>query len=196
MNNLELLTLMNIKEKFANYLDLIKSLKHPMPHKDILEFMYHLKRDPVNSGPYDKVSLFEVANRVFSDLVIWLGVEQILTEPMVDNARLPFTEYKARFGIKDGNDLEAYSGNVHLIGEAFHVAPSLFKKKLAYTIKKLQSNEAEKSDYKLIIFNSDALQNNERYLEKSKKANSSILYLPVYVPKTLNDISQLDLEKM
>ncbi|OGO00966.1 MAG: hypothetical protein A2Y59_04185 [Chloroflexi bacterium RBG_13_52_14] len=181
-NSPELLNLMNIKEKFTDYLDLIKSLKHPMHQNDILEFMYRLKRDPLSSGPYPKVSLFETANRIFSDLVIFLGVKQLLTDPMVDNTRLPFTEYKVRFGVTAGHDLEADSGSVHLIGEAFHVASSLFTKKLADTEKKLQR---EKADYKLIIFNSDAAENRDNYLKKSAP---SMFYLTVDVPKTLREI--------
>ena len=184
-NSPKLLNLMNIKEKLTKYLDLIKSLEHPMHQDDILKFMYLLKRDRLSSGPYPKVSLFEAANRIFSDLVIWLGVKQLLNDRMVDNTRLPFTEYKVRFSVRAGHDLEADSGTVHLIGEAFHVAPSLYKKKLADTVKKLQDKNA---DYKLIIFNSDALENHDRDPEKS---NPSMLYLPVYVPKTLNEISNL-----
>ncbi|GAH53157.1 unnamed protein product, partial [marine sediment metagenome] len=71
-------------------------------------------------------------------------------------------------------DLTAISGNRRLVGEAFNVALSLFQAKKSSTIKKLQSDK--KADYRLIIFNADAVASPDNYLEKSEM---SMLYLPV-----------------
>jgi hypothetical protein len=179
----------NIRKELTSYLNSIKSIEAPTSPNDILEFMYLLKRKPLSSGPYPCVSLFETANRIFSDLVILFGVKQLLTKPVVGNIRLPFKEYEVALGVEGGNDLKAVSGSHYLIGEAFNASESLFPKKIKDSIEKLQKNNKRRVEYRLIIFNSDAVGDNAKdYLEKTKQ---SVLYLPVDVPKTLREMRRL-----
>jgi len=164
----------NIERKLTDYLISVNSIELPASQNDILISIDSLKRKRLGSGPYPDVSLFEASNRIFSDIVILFGVYRLLTNPVVGNVRLPFTEYEVALGVKGGNDLRAISGNRRLVGEAFNVAPSFFQAKKSSTIKKLQL--CEKADYRLIIFNADAVISPDDYLERSEPP---MLYLPV-----------------
>jgi len=164
----------NIEKELADYLRSVNSIELPASQNDILMFMYSLKRKPLGSGPYPDVSLFEASNRIFSDIVILFGVQRLLTNPVVGNVRLPFTEYEVGLGVEGGNDLRAISGSHRLVGEAFNVATSFFQSKKSSMIRKLRTGE--KADYRLIIFNADAVRSPDYYLGKSKP---SMLYLPV-----------------
>lgn len=166
----------NIEEKLGAYLAQVRSIEIPVLSRDPLVAMRSLKRDKIGSGPYQGVSLFEVANRVLSDLVILYGVQRLLDDPVIGSVQLPFQEYEAALGVKGGYDLEASADGQTLIGEAFNVAPSFFQAKRSAMIKKLQR---EPADYRLILFNSDAVSNPRYYLSKSEPA---MLYLPVGIP--------------
>ena len=114
------------------------------------DFMEYVKREPIGVGPYPGVSLFESSNRVFSDLVILLGVKSLLYE----HARqFPFGEYLVTLGNGQGMDVTANSGKRHFAGEAFNVAKSFFDTKLGKT---RQALLAVTATHKLIMFNADA----------------------------------------
>ena len=168
-----LLDRQNIDRELSHYLTQVNSICLPQPGDNVISFIYAIKRRPLCSGPYAKVSLFEAANRILSDIVILVGVRQLLTNPHVGNVRLPFDEYLVRLGTEGGNDLTAAAGDCRLLGEAFNVAPSFFQAKKSAMIKKLKSQEA---DFRLLLFNADAVKDPHYYLEKSEP---SMLYLPV-----------------
>jgi hypothetical protein len=96
-----------------------------------------------------------------TDLVILYGVRWLLKR-----AVFPFDSYLVEYGNDDkqGFDIRATSGGSTLIGEAFNVAPSFFQGKKGAMLKKLRQ-PAAKADFKLIMFNHDAVT-------------------PQYVPKT------------
>jgi len=164
----------NVKKEIRDYLKSVNSIKLPAPHNDILAFLGSLKRKPLGSGPYPDVSLFEASNRILSDIVILLGVRRLLANPSVGDVRLPFNEYEVALGVEGGHDLTAIAGNCRLVGEAFNVAPSFFQSKKSRTIEKLRFQKGV--DYRLIIFNADAVKSPQYYIEKSEP---SMLYLPV-----------------
>jgi len=164
----------NIEKALTDYLRSVNSIELPASENDPLMSMYSVKRRPLRSGPYPDVSLFEASNRILSDLVILFGVQRLLANPVVGNVGLPFTEYEVALGVKGGNDLRAVSDSRRLVGEAFNVAPSFFQSKKSSMIKKLRADE--KANYRLIIFNADAVRSPDYYLEKSEP---SMLYLPV-----------------
>jgi hypothetical protein len=166
----------NVEQKISDYLESVNSIKLPAPHSDVLKFINSLKREPLSSGPYPDVSLFEVSNRILSDMVILFGVRLLLTNPSVSHVQLPFTEYEVKLGVEGGNDLKAIAGSCSLVGEAFNVARSFFQSKKSSTEKKLQS--LKDAHYRLIIFNADAVKNPDYYIEKSEP---SMLYLPVNI---------------
>ena len=165
----------NLEKELSDYLRLVNSIKLPTPHGDVLIFIHSLKRKPLGSGPYPDVSLFEASNRILSDMVILFGVRRLLANPSVGDVQLPFTEYEVTLGVESGNDLIAIAGNCRLVGEAFNVAPSFFQTKKSSMVKKLS---AKKADYRLIIFNADAVKSPDNYIEKSEQ---SMLYLPVNI---------------
>ena len=112
-----------------------------------------LKREKVKVGPYPDVTLFEAANRIMTDLVIYNGVKWLL-----ENEVFPFDSYNVEFGNEDNNgfDLRATSDSASLIGEAFNVAPSFFQGKKASMLKKLRKDGVT-ADYRLIMVNHDAV---------------------------------------
>lgn len=179
------LTQTNIEKKLTEYIRKVNSIKPPALHG--MKYLYYLKREPHGSEPYGDKSLFEASNLIFSELVILLGVKQLLTEPLVNNIRLPFKEYEVVCGVGPGNDINAISGELRLIGEAFNVAQSLFQSKKSATIEKLRSNK--NADYRLIIFNADAVKKPDKYYDKSDR---NMLYLPVKIWDNSGEFIALD----
>lgn len=165
---------MNVNGELQDYLEKVDSLSLPILHNDVLASILALKREPVRSGSYPEVSLFEASNRIMSDLVILFGVRQLLADLSVGSVALPFTEYEVRLGVEGGNDVTGDSGDRRLAGEAFNVARSFFQGKKSATLKKLKSQAP--SDYQLIMFNADAVPNPDYYIQKSQP---SMLYLPI-----------------
>jgi len=51
----------NVDKKIEGYLKTIQDIKLPITQSDVLKTIYSIKRDPLNTGPYLKVSLFEAA---------------------------------------------------------------------------------------------------------------------------------------
>jgi len=164
----------NVETKLREYLESVDSVELVAPHKDVLTFMHYVKRQPLGSGPYPEVSFFEASNRVFSDIIILFGVRRLLANPLVGDVRLPFDEYEVALGVQAGHDLKATAGSCRLVGEAFNVAQSYFQEKKRRTIKKLRREQ--EADYRLIIFNADAVKKPTYYVEISQP---SMLYLPI-----------------
>jgi hypothetical protein len=112
-----------------------------------------LKRQHLGIGPYPKVSLFEAANRIMTDLVLLYGVRWLLRERVFG-----FSEYRVEFG--HGNqapfDLIAEENGQRLIGEAFNVARSFFQGKKTSMLKKLRT-QGIGATYTVILCNADAV---------------------------------------
>ncbi len=182
------LTQTNIEKKLTEYMRKVNSIKPPALHG--MKYLYHLKRrnreHPRPDEQYGDKSLCEASNLIFSDIVIFLGIKRLLIEQSVGKVGLPFKEYEVALGVEGGHDVSAISGGYSLIGEAFNVAQSLFQSKKSKMIKKLQSEDA---DYRLIIFNADAVRNPNGYLMKSDK---SMLYLPVNIRDAVGDFIPQD----
>lgn len=173
----------NIDTEVTEYLRAVDSIEFPTPRDDLLLALYALKRQPVDRGPYPGVSVFEAANRIFSDLVIFFAVRRLLLNPVVGAIRLPFTEYKVALGTKGGPDLVATVGDCRLVGEAFNVAPSFFQTKKSSVLKKLRAQKD--ADYRLVVFNADAVSNPDSYLKRSRPL---LLYLPVDIWSDRRDL--------
>jgi hypothetical protein len=165
----------NVDKQVKDYLESANSIGLPALDGSVLAAMHHLKRGKLGSGPYPDVSLFEASNRILSDIVILLGVQRLLSDPTVGRVQLPFDVYEVALGVESGNDVTASAASLRLIGEVFNVAPSFFQTKKRSMIKKLRSQAA---DYRLIIFNADAVRDPQYYVDQSER---SMLYLPVDV---------------
>lgn len=148
-NNLNRL---NIDDKIEKYYSEIHDIGKTIANKAGVDLLMSLKRDKLNHGRYPNVTLFEAANRIMSDLVILHGVNGLL------KSDFPFDNYEVEYGNENNNDfdIKAKNHNQKLAGEAFNVASSFFQGKKRTALKKLRS-KAEDYDYKIIIFNSDAI---------------------------------------
>jgi len=163
----------NINGVIREYYKKVQGIRIPVPLDDKVVFIKALKRDPLESGPYPKVSFFESGNRILSDLVLLYGVKYLLTRGAVAGVRLPYQEYDVLLGIEDGYDVRTSIGKNTLIGEGFNVSKSYFQTKKRDVIKKLQGEDVT---HRIIIFNADAVKDPGYY---SLKSTPSMLFLPI-----------------
>lgn len=170
----------NIESTISGYLISVNSIRPPLIQDNIFKYIHSVKRAPLGSGPYKGVSLFEASNRIFSDMLILFGVYELIEKREVGNVRLPFTEYEVSLGVEGDNDIRAKTTDCRLVGEAFNVAKSFFQAKKSSSVKKLKKADA---DYKLIMFNQDAVTSPDSYIERSAK---ELLFLPVDTWKYLD----------
>jgi hypothetical protein len=162
------LTAKNIDSEISQYRRSIAEIGSSISILKGIDLFVSMKRQPVGTGPYPHVTLFEAANRIMTDLVILHGVSWLLR-----TKTFPFDSYTVEYGNEDHNsyDITAKRRGRELTGEAFNVAPSFYQGKKSAMLKKLR-NPANSSDYKLIMANSDAvkegyrpvMRNNEHYL--------------------------------
>lgn len=141
------------------YFKLLNENPFPAPPKSgsFYDTINYLKRKDQSQlqkiGPYENSSIFEAANRIASDLVIIIGLLQLVeANQELKNAlfslRLGTTHHKGKgdFTIKlNGEELE---------GEAFNVAPSFLKQKMRNTINKWNNNQR----LKYILVNAEAFE--------------------------------------
>lgn len=166
----------NIDESIRTYLAKVDELEFPELHADKLRFIDIAKRRPLSGGPYPGVSLFEASNRIFSDVTALFGIHRLLHDPLIGRTDLPFLEYNVALGVEGGNDISATNDQSSLIGEVFNVSRTFFQAKKTAMLKKLRTNTS--ADFRLVIFNADAVSKPNDYLEKSEP---SMLYLPVNI---------------
>ena len=173
MQNLErTISKTNAGQLITRYLALVEEVGNPVGNYRGLRLLEALKREVVDAGPYPKVTLFEAANRIMSDLVILYGVKWLL-----DNSVFPFETYTVEYGNEDKNgfDICATGNGERLIGEAFNVAPSFFQIKKTSMLKKLRQPDAS-ADYKIIMFNHDAV---ERSYKPKPRNNEFFVFVQV-----------------
>jgi hypothetical protein len=142
----------NAGHLIATYLASVEEIGNSLGDHKVLHLLKVLKREALGAGPYPRVTMFEAANRILSDLVILYGVKWLL-----DNNIFPFESYTVEYGNenKNGFDICATGNEKTLAGEAFNVAQSFFQSKKAAMLKKLAKSNA---DYKIIMFNHDAVK--------------------------------------
>lgn len=172
------LTKGNIQAELRAYLSQVRKIRPVKQDGSIFLYLLKLKRGSLQRGPYPDVSMFEAANRILSDILIFYGVRRLLNKPSLDSVPLPFKKYSVNLGTSHGYDIEATSKRGYsLIGEAFNVAPDYFPVKMRKTEKKLLK---AKANYRLILFNKEATHL-RKYLMRPSNPNG-IIYLPVKVP--------------
>ncbi len=143
----------NIDRALADYAEHIKGIGSSIAGLTGLDLLETIKRRPVLAGPYPKVTLFEAANRIMTDLVLLRGIKWLLA-----NRAFPFRIYAIEYGHsnKNDHDIMAEHKGKALIGEAFNVAPSFYGSKKYKALKKLRSSNVA-AEYKLILANEDAV---------------------------------------
>ncbi len=147
------LTSSNIGSELGRYEALVRAVKAPRRTLEGLELCRVLKREKLGAGPYPKVSLFESANRIMSDLVIFHAVKWLLRK-----RAFPFRSYHVEFGHGNSaeHDIVARSGGRILVGEVFNVANSYFPAKKGSALKKLRNSNLD-AEFRLLICNNDAV---------------------------------------
>ena len=147
------LTQENIRFSIEEYLFEISQIGSNLPDLRGIPLLQVLKRGETGIGPYKKVSLFEAANRIMTDLVILRGVEWLL-----HSQQFPFESYQVEYGNEDqyDHDISASFEGQQLIGEAFNVARSFFQGKKAKMLKKMRDSETKEAT-RLILANLDSV---------------------------------------
>jgi hypothetical protein len=147
------LTSATIESAIAEYHALIKGMGSHIDGMRGIELFKALKRTVVTDGPHPGVSLFEAANRIMSDLVIYYGVRGLLR-----GSRFPYKSYTVDLGHTDTQtfDLRAETGGRTLVGEACNVASSFFATKRLAMSKKLRRLGGSAVD-RLVMYNHDAV---------------------------------------
>lgn len=139
----------------SKYFESIDSNTFSLPSSNNLRQMItSLKRDSVAIGPYKNLSVFEILNRIGSDLVLLSGAEKLFNNSI--STITPDT-VELCMGNIAGYDIviNTIEGEV-INGEAFNVAKSFCKVKLRSTIKKLLKDENTSTTKRAIIMiNSD-----------------------------------------
>ena len=144
----------NIQQEVATHQAAIAAIGlEPLAGLRGTPLLHALKRNQIGVGPYPNVSMFEAANRILSDLVIFTGISGLLADKSFS-----FDEYRVELGHEDNNgfDIIAESGEVRLVGEAFNVAKSYFNTKKLNALKKLRGAGIS-ADLKLLMYNHDAV---------------------------------------
>lgn len=154
----------NIEKAIRDYFCLLEKFKPEINSKNVLNLITNLKREEIDCGPYPKVTFFESANRILSDLTILFGIQDLL------NGKIPeidFEKYCVEYGNENNNDYDIIAKNsqTKLIGEGFNVAKSFFQTKKSYVLRKMRKEKC-KNVKRLIIYNSDAVP--ENYVPKLK----------------------------
>lgn len=178
MNSTTILTKKNINYTIKAYLNNMEKIPPKLNCNSIYQLLISLKRKEVMCGPYPKVSLFEAANRILSDLVILYGIKELLFKKSLISEKLPFDKYLVKLSNESGFDLEAKSKQFTLAGEAFNVSQSFFQLKKTAVLKRLR-NKGKKYTHRLVLFNDDAISDISRYPLSTK---DRILLMAVKIP--------------
>ena len=123
-----------------------------------VELLTFVKRNNTNPiGPYQKITFFEAANRIMSDLVILHGVKWLL-----DQYSTEIPQFHVEYGNANKNSFDIMGPTTEaplLVGEAFNVAPSFFKGKRSRMLKKLRDDSCT-APTRFILVNTDAVDEN------------------------------------
>lgn len=156
--------LKDVTEKYKKTLKESNLLFH---RKETLDIMLWAKREVISFGPYQKLTFFEISNRIYSDLVLLEAAAKIFEKKNIKSIQL-------NMGNKGGNDMTVIdeSGEV-IVGEAFNSAASFFPIKLRSELQKFADG---KRGY--IAFNETALdEKNVKIFHKKKKEYPNIEFI-------------------
>lgn len=160
------LTRDNLASEIQKYLTDLATLEVPKLPSEAIPLFTALKRGRVKRGNYPDLSLFEVANRVMSDLVVLASAERILGAGFPGLAGERPDAVQVCLGIEKGWDLEgSLGGRRRFAGECFNVAPSFFATKWGKSMKGLEG--LKDVTHRVMAFNGDATEDRAKYERKS-----------------------------
>jgi hypothetical protein len=131
----------NIDRVIRVFVGALDEWRSPLPDwSDPLKALLQMKRGKAGFAIYPEISLFEVGNRVCSDLTLLFGVKRLLRERSLGSLHIPYDRYSIALGTASGFDIEAEADGCFLIGEVFHVASGYHPLKLKGTVAKLTAS--------------------------------------------------------
>ena len=121
---------------------------------NVREIIQSVKRENCSIGPYQNLSVFEILNRIGSDLVLLSGVEKLFRHEIATIKPLTILICMGNIA---GFDLIIKTEDGEIInGEAFNAAMSFCKKKMRHTIAKLlKPHNVQTTKRAVILVNSD-----------------------------------------
>lgn len=171
----KLLTADNVGHEIAAYLRLLATWSVPALPVQPIPLFLELKRKKVSAGPYPDVSIFELANRVMSDLVVLFAARHLLCERVLVKR---VERLDVVLGTAHGLDVSGeFEDGGRLVGECFNVSQSFLPAKLAKARRDLRRQPCIT---KVIAFNHDAVPQSEPY-----KRDDEFVYLLVNVAAEL-----------
>lgn len=174
----------NFRKLFSAYVQQLKDIRVPRLPRTPLHLFAALKRNAVRGGKYDGVSMFEFANRVMSDLVVWKAVDHLLFGQTSSGRGGCAVEIRARFGVANGFDLDGrLLDGRRLRGECFNVAPSFFGIKRRSSEAKLRK---VRGGLRVVAFNRDALPESKK--DGGFYAKRGWLYLDLDIKGLLREL--------
>jgi hypothetical protein len=127
------------------FLDAIDGWSSPLPDwDDPLAALLKMKRGKAGFRLYRPISLFEVGNRLCSDLTLLFGVRHLLCERALNGKVIPYDHYTVALGTADGFDIEAETDGRILVGEAYHVSAGYHANKRGASLDKLLGRTEDK----------------------------------------------------
>jgi hypothetical protein len=158
------LTRNNIQQEITDLDQAIATLGVTIQGLGGYALLHSIKRDQLNVGRYQNITLYEAANRLMTDIVILHGVKWLF-----DQGPFRFDCYNVDFGHYHTQvyDIRATWRRQTLIGESFNSARSYYPQKIRETIKKLRAT-SDTCDYKLIMCNHDALNGTPPPLQQNE----------------------------
>jgi hypothetical protein len=160
------LDLSNIEKTARSYIaDTYATKIPPIDTADPIAYFLSLKRGSVEGGPYSGHSLFEVANRTLSDLVVLALANELLREALPGQAR-PIESVNVLLGTEQNADHDVMGtlpDGTLLRAECFNVAKTFFMSKINDTRNKLRAVSRDVACVKMIAFNHDAVGANWKH---------------------------------
>ena len=142
----------NIDQMIERHTDSIRALAVPIAQLAGLSLGSSLKRTPARIGPYPRLSLFEAAHRIMSDLVMLHGVKWLLKSGL-----FPFDAYRVERDRRGGLDVLANNeSGAHLVGGALNVSRSSFQKRKRAVLDTLGDKRCD-ADFRVLMVNHDAI---------------------------------------
>jgi hypothetical protein len=152
----------NIDQMIDRHTESIRALAVPIAHLTGLSLERSLKRTPARIGPYPRMSLFEAAQRIMSDLVMLQRIMSDLVmlhgvKWLLKSGLFPFDAYRVERDKRGGLDVLANNeSGAHLVGGALNVSRSSFQRRKRAVLDTLGDKRCD-ADFRVLMVNHDAI---------------------------------------
>lgn len=146
------LTRNNFDETFGKFLLKVDELNHYTWEGDVYNQIMASRRQPLGKGPYPELTFFEAGSRIANDILTFLSVQHLL-DGKVEGAK--FYAYEINLGHKHPllHDIAAPDRNTPgLIAECSNVSDTVFIRRAAEALKKMQQTTLRHRQAKMVFF--------------------------------------------